>query len=205
MKQEKRTAPTMELDGQRIRSKDGLICLTDIWRASGKPEGKRDPRRWKKEAGKQLIKSVAKKSDGNMSGIYKASRGKGGCTYAHKDIAKEYERYLSKPTKPKWLHESFVKNALVKRLEKEYDQIEVEVRTPAGNIDILTPDEIIEVKNSRDWKAALGQVMVYHLYHPALKKRIHLFGNKEKEPASVIERVCKKFRVVVTWEQQTYL
>jgi len=195
----------MSFNGRDIRSEEGLICLTDLWKAAGKPEGKRDPRRWKQESGEQFIDSVAKRLHTDMSDIYKSVRGKGGYTYAHTDIAEEYKRYLSKPVKPKWLHENFVRNALVKKLEKEYDRIEIEVKTPAGVIDILTPKEIIEVKNSKDWKAALGQIMVYHLYYPALTKRIHLFGNKEKEPVSVIEDVCKKFHVTVTWEQQIYL
>jgi len=196
---------SMSFNGHGIRSKDGLVCLTDLWKAAGQPQGKRDPRRWKQEAGQQFIDSVARKMNVNMSDIYRAVRGRGGHTYAHADIAKEYKRYLSKPGTPKWLQEGFVRNSLVKRLEKEYDRVETEVKNPAGSVDILTPKEIIEVKNSKNWKSALGQVMVYQLYYPELKKRIHLFGNKEKQPVSVIEQVCKKFHVTVTWEQQTYL
>ncbi len=37
------TEISMDFNGHQIRSKEGLICLTDLWKAAGEPEGKRDP------------------------------------------------------------------------------------------------------------------------------------------------------------------
>ncbi|MDJ0719082.1 MAG: hypothetical protein QNJ54_33460 [Prochloraceae cyanobacterium] len=51
-----------------------------------------------------------------------------------------------------------------------------EVATPAGRIDLLTNTEIIEIKRIGDWKAALGQILVYSAYYPEHQKRLHLFG-----------------------------
>ncbi len=46
-----------------------------------------------------------------------------------------------------------------------------------GVIDILTEEELIEVKGSRQWKSALGQVLCYGLHYPDHKKVICLFHN----------------------------
>jgi hypothetical protein len=86
---------SMDFNGQQIRSKDGLICLTDLWKASGKPKGKLDPRLWKKYTGEQFIDSVAKKLNVSTQNIYKTKRGRGGGTYAHWQIALAYAKYLS--------------------------------------------------------------------------------------------------------------
>lgn len=75
-----------------------------------------------------------------------------------------------------------------------------EVSTPVGFIDLLTETEIIEVKNIKDWKSALGQILTYSAYYPNHKKRIHLFGeNLDKLPD--IESACLPFNVIVTGEE----
>ena len=78
-----------------------------------------------------------------------------------------------------------------------------EVRTPAGNIDVLTPEQIIEVKALKYWKAALGQVLVYGHYYPTYQKRIHLYGDVREPILKMIETHCELNRVVVTTEQIT--
>lgn len=75
-----------------------------------------------------------------------------------------------------------------------------EVTTLAGNIDILTSQEVIEVKAVHCWKSALGQVLVYGDYYPSHKKRIHLFGETQESYLEVIRKHCKKRNVFVTWE-----
>ncbi len=71
---------TMNFNGRNIRSEEGLICLTDLWKAAGS-ESNRDPRQWKRKMGQQFIDSVAKRLNTNMSDIYKSVRGKGGYIY----------------------------------------------------------------------------------------------------------------------------
>lgn len=65
---------SMSFNDHQIHSKDGLICLTDLWKAAGEPEGKHDPRQWKIKAGHQFIESVAKKLNVPYGNIYKAVR-----------------------------------------------------------------------------------------------------------------------------------
>ncbi len=75
-----------------------------------------------------------------------------------------------------------------------------EVCTPVGFIDLLTETEIIEVKNIKDWKSALGQILTYSAYYPNHRKRIHLFGETlDKLPD--IESACLPFNVIVTGEE----
>ena len=75
-----------------------------------------------------------------------------------------------------------------------------EVKTPVGNIDVLTASEVIEVKHIKLWKSALGQVLVYGSYHPKLQKRIHLYGKHGHLTLSEIKDHCSNFQVSVTWE-----
>lgn len=74
-----------------------------------------------------------------------------------------------------------------------------EVTTPSGRIDLLTETEIIEVKNIKDWKAALGQILVYSAFYPDHKKRIHLFG-QNIDNLTDLELYCLPFGVAVTGE-----
>ena len=77
-----------------------------------------------------------------------------------------------------------------------------EVSTSAGQIDLLTDVEIIEVKRINDWKAALGQILVYSAFYPEHRKRIHLFGRRsELTKLPDIEAACLAFDVNVTAEE----
>jgi hypothetical protein len=75
-----------------------------------------------------------------------------------------------------------------------------EVPTLAGNIDVLTITEVIEVKAVKSWKCALGQVLVYGSYYPSHNKRIHLFGETQESFLNMIQAHCSKFKIIVTWE-----
>jgi len=87
------------------------------------------------------------------------------------------------------------------RLHKQIGGLK-EVSTPAGRIDLLTDTEIIEIKRVSDWKAALGQILVYSAYYPEHQKRLHLFGNsKELEKLTDIESACLTFNVCITGEE----
>lgn len=77
---------------------------------------------------------------------------------------------------------------------------EMEVVTVSGIIDILTATEIIEVKQAKGWKAAIGQIMVYGCDYPSHKKRLHLFGKCHTKFKEMVEGYCKKFDINVTWD-----
>ncbi|MEO0803019.1 MAG: hypothetical protein AAFY57_12170 [Cyanobacteria bacterium J06642_2] len=69
-----------------------------------------------------------------------------------------------------------------------------------GKIDILTRTEIIEVKNAKNWKHAIGQITVYGQHYPDRKKRIHLFGRLTQSKLAVIQKACGETDVNLTWE-----
>lgn len=79
----------------------------------------------------------------------------------------------------------------------------IEVVTPAGKIDLLTSTEIIEIKKVCNWKAAIGQVMVYSLYYPSHQRRIHLFGQYHQSYRLMVEKDCEKLGIIVTWENES--
>ncbi|MBQ0917235.1 KilA-N domain-containing protein [Hydrogenophaga aromaticivorans] len=90
---------TITLGGQTLKTNDaGLVSLTDLYQAAqaaGWTDGKRDPRRWKLQDGAQFIAFVAENLNVPLRDIYKATKGKGGGSFAHWQIALAYAKYLS--------------------------------------------------------------------------------------------------------------
>ena len=91
--------------------------------------------------------------------------------------------------------ESGHKHALAKTLNGK-----TEIPTLAGNIDVLTTTEIIEVKSVNNWKHAIGQVLIYGKYFPNHRKRIHLFGQTTDSYLELIVAHANEFNNNVTWE-----
>lgn len=121
-------------DGATVRvDADNLVCITDIYKIAierGLDGGKNNPYDWSRperkvksgstgktddvtSSGRQFIDFVAQKYGKSPSDVYKTTRGKGGGTYAHKDIAIEYAMYLGGDA---------VRAAIVERIG-EIDQI----------------------------------------------------------------------------------
>lgn len=69
-----------------------------------------------------------------------------------------------------------------------------------GRIDILTKTEIIEVKNTKGWKSAIGQIKSYGQYYPRHKMRVHLFGKMTKSKLATIQKMCDSENIILTWE-----
>lgn len=76
-----------------------------------------------------------------------------------------------------------------------------EIRTPAGNIDVLTPKYLYEVKVARSWKAALGQVLAYARAYPDRTPRLYLFGDQGAITKKAIEEHCRAAGVGVVWHR----
>lgn len=87
------------IDDVPVRQNDShMISLTDIYQIAesrGWTEGKYNPYDWQRRDGKQLIEFASESLNTTICRIIKASRGKGGGTYAHKNIALAYAKYLS--------------------------------------------------------------------------------------------------------------
>ena len=76
---------------------------------------------------------------------------------------------------------------------------QLEVYTQCGKIDIVTDTEIIEVKEYKLWKHALGQILVYSYYYPDKNKRIHLF-NCGNNNMNIIETIYTIHDVILSYE-----
>jgi hypothetical protein len=76
---------------------------------------------------------------------------------------------------------------------------DMEVATPIGPIDLVTPTEIIEIKRIEEWKTAFGQVISKSQTFPKHNKRIHLFGESSKQLKKITTH-CHPFEVTVTFE-----
>ena len=85
-------------------------------------------------------------------------------------------------------------------LAKSVFGAKTEVKTLAGNIDILGVNEIIEVKKIDSWKHAVGQIIIYGHYYPSHKKRIHLYGESQESFLAMISKHCEKLSIIVSWE-----
>lgn len=86
-------------------------------------------------------------------------------------------------------------DALAMQLDGKRD-----VPTPVGFIDVLTADQLIEVKWIGCWKHAVGQVLMYGLYHPLHQKRIHLFGDAKADQVNSISKWAGQSGILVTHE-----
>ncbi len=71
-------------------------------------------------------------------------------------------------------------------------------------IDIVTEFEIIEIKDIRSWKDAIGQLLYYRaksgMHDRAL--RLHLFGNCDEDEWFYITTVCSQVNIRVTREEE---
>lgn len=86
----------MFTNGVQVRTdKDGNICLTDLWKSAG-GNIQSTPAKWQEtESARSFIKAISQILNIAKNDIIKSKRGKGGGTYAHKQIALEYAQYLS--------------------------------------------------------------------------------------------------------------
>ena len=100
-----------------------------------------------------------------------------------------------KPKKKR--NESYYRDRLAKSLNGQ-----TEVKIPSGRIDILTSNQIIEVKHIKKWNAALGQIITYGYHYPNHQKRIHLFGEENnKDKILLIKEQCLEQNIIVTFER----
>ncbi len=180
------------IPGTQVRRRNGLISLTDMWRVSGSPRHKTPPRWVRQEQTQVLIESLGSQLRGEIT---YAKRGKNGGTFAVDELAFKYWEYLNSRHRVRLTEKS-----VQKRLAKTLGLVQREVPTLAGNVDILTDRELIEVKSVRSWKCAVGQVLIYGQSYPNHQKRIHLFGEASRDFLSMIRSYCAPLDIDVTWE-----
>lgn len=91
--------------------------------------------------------------------------------------------------------EELLEKTVRDRLAAQFPQSQTEVVTPTGKIDILTPFRVIEVKNVRFYKHAIGQVISYGHYYPHHDRWIYLFGAVAPRQKKAIQRECATAQV----------
>lgn len=78
----------------RINCSADMISLTDLWKEAGSIESKA-PKHWLgNDQTKGFLHALCKFQKVTENYLLKIKRGKGGGTYAHKQIALEYAQYL---------------------------------------------------------------------------------------------------------------
>ena len=115
-------------------------------------------------------------------------------TYVHELLIPHIIKWIKNPkyNQP----ESHIQQKLNKKLNSL-----CEVSTKLGVIDILTDDKIIEIKEIKNWKSALGQILVYSKFYPNHKKCIHLFETKNKNKLlDEIEKIYSEYDIELTYE-----
>ena len=93
---------------------------------------------------------------------------------------------------------SYREKEIQERLYKELGGVK-EYGTNNGRVDLLTEDEIIEIKLHDNWKHGLGQLLVYNEDIMNRKMRLHLFDGGYDES---IKNICGKYNIDVTWEDK---
>jgi hypothetical protein len=76
---------------------------------------------------------------------------------------------------------------------------EVFVKKTGMRIDILTDEEIIEVKSFHRRVMAIGQIIYYGKFYPSRQKKIHLFdhfGKKDK----YFQNICNELEITVSYQ-----
>jgi hypothetical protein len=91
----------------------------------------------------------------------------------------------------------------VQRALQEREGGEREVDTPAGLVDLVTDEWVIEIKHIIDWKDGL-KVLLFMPYLPSRKPRLHLFGGYTKEVRVFIEQALERLNIAVSFEQDPY-
>lgn len=104
--------------------------------------------------------------------------------------------FLDKYSKENKVTEKDIQIRLAKELNGE---MEVKVAGGTGRIDILTKDEIIEVKKILGYKAACGQLRYYSSFFKDKTLRFHGYGNPGK-CFSEIYQFCKREKIRLTYE-----
>lgn len=206
-----------------IRDSDGYVNLTQLCRAGGKRYTN-----WIRNAKTtKFLELLSLKLNKHVSKLVEyVSNGSNGerHTYGHPQVATHLAQWISAEFAvnvsmwiEEWrtLHDN--NTIYVDKLqnitgdfENEQEEKEVQLRLQAelggeievpcadGYIDLLTSTEIIEVKEARRWKEALGQILIYSLDYPKHQKRIHLFNTIAA--SRNVEKKCGIYGVIVTYE-----
>ena len=174
------------------RPEDNYVNLGQLCATHGKKLS-----HWKDtNASKAYIEALSISTGISAPELIQSKMGNEG-TWGHPKIAEEILAWIQRsPSKSKGKSfETKVQKSLANKLNGTR-----EVPIKSGIIDILTSDEVIEVKEVKKWKAAVGQVLVYQLEYPDHTARIHLFGECSTEYKQMIISFASQLNITATFE-----
>ena len=209
-----------------IRMKDGFINATKLCKSAGKLWA--DYYRLKKT--QAFLNEICKNIGNNIDDIINiAESGSHSGTWVHPQVAtnlalwcsvkfgakvslwiEEAKRKISN-INDEWIHEicniepnknKLVEKNIRNRLSNTLNG-KTEIECGYGYIDIVTDNQIIEVKNAIKYLSALGQILAYSIDFPEKSKRIHLFYDDEVILNNIVEkakRLYGTFDVLLTYE-----
>lgn len=129
----------------------------------------------------------------SLESLIEVSPGRNSQTWVHPSVGEKLVEWLGRPKSDQ--KEGKFRDYVAQELGGQ-----TEVKTPAGFIDVLTKNMVIEVKAIKLWKAAIGQVFVYQTFYPRRKPAIALFDYQTSSiPTSLVDEVCKKLGIKVYW------
>jgi hypothetical protein len=200
---------------------DGYVNITQLCKMGGK-----DVREWKKnKRTDQFIQLLSAQISVHISALVISTRG--GCcsgTWGHPRIATHIANWISVEFEIKmtgWIDDWKIQNEINRREysiainsikpEKGNDNKEkliqvrmhkelggdTEVETDVGYIDLLTKNELIEIKIGSKWKNGIGQLYAYSKSYKTHTLRLHLF---DTEKNLLIEDICGSLGILVTYE-----
>lgn len=200
---------------------DGMINATMLCKAAG---GKRLDNYIRNKESQVFLQRLPIETGIPIKELYVTIEGKNGCTWVHHLVATHLAQWISiefsikvslwidkwksihnenkKEYEDSLLNIKADKNNInrEKEIQKKLSQElggEIEVETEFGFIDILTKDELIEIKIGHDWKCGIGQLLAYGEYYKDHIKRLHLFDFKYDEK---IAKVCEKYNIKLSYE-----
>lgn len=108
---------------------------------------------------------------------------------------------LVKSSKKVYIEER-IRNELIVR--ENITNYQTEYKVKSGRIDLVTGEELIEIKDMDQWTRALGQILSYKHYLPNKKPRLHLFYEDVslENKKAMIEEVCCSYGVRVTYHNE---
>jgi hypothetical protein len=84
----------LEFNGTRIRSNGDMLCINDLYAASGCTDTSKEFKQWKRFEGAKFIAFVSEKLKVSTAHLLTITRGRNGLTHAHWQIGIAYAKYL---------------------------------------------------------------------------------------------------------------
>ena len=174
-----------ETDSIHVKFKN-MVSLTKLFQSQGKA-----PKDYTKT---QRFKNLKTEWETKLKHpVVQITNGDGGGTWIHKELALDAVNWMNIPKQKNRNREKEVQLKIQEQIGGE-----IEVIVPCGRIDNLTEHVIVEVKEARLYKSAIGQVMCYGIYYPKCWKVIALY-NYKNDDKKIIENVCLALNIDVWW------